>query len=114
VAGLCRRAGRSRRIVGVSVVYRDERGVEYVSVPLPTHEVTEAVPIDAHRLRRRSQDGAPFYAGTDGARLAAQPRGQRKHWSDEQWVAFKEFQTLESELAREDQPVAAAVIVKMR
>ena len=114
VAGLCRRAGRSRRIVGVSVVYRDERGVEYVSVPLPTHEVTEAVPIDAHRLRRRSQDEAPFYAGTDGARLAAQPRGQRKHWSDEQWVAFKEFQTLESELAREDQPVAAAVIVKMR
>ncbi len=99
----------------VSVVYRDERGVEYVSVPLPTHEVTEAVPIDAHRLRRRTppQGEVPFYAGADGAELAAQPRGHRRHWSDEQWVAFKEFQTLESELAREDQPVAAAVVVKM-
>ena len=99
----------------MSVVYRDERGVEYVSVPLPTHEVTEAVPIDARRLRRRSpQDELPFYAGTDGSELAAQPRSHRKHWTDEQWVAFKEFQTLESELARTDQPVAAAVVVKMR
>ena len=98
--------------MGVSVVYRDERGVEYVSVPLPTHEVTEAVPIDARRLRR-TQDETPFYAGTDGAELAAQPRGHRKHWSDHQWIAFKEYQTLEAELAREDQPVAAAVIVKM-
>ena len=97
----------------MSVVYRDERGVEYVSVPLPTHEVTEAVPIDAHRLRRRSHDEVPFYAGTDGTELAAQPRGHRKHWSDEQWIAFKEFQTLESELALTDQPVAAAVVVKM-
>ena len=97
----------------MSVVYRDERGVEYVSVPLPTHEVTDAVPIDARRLRRRSQDEASFYAGTDGAELATQPRGHRKHWSDEQWIAFKEFQTLESELARDDQPVAAAVVVKM-
>ena len=100
--------------MGVSVVYRDERGVEYVSVPLPTHEVTEAVPIDARRRRRRSQDETPFYPGTDGAELAAQPRRHRRHWSDEQWIAFKEFQTLESELAREDQPVAAAVVVKMR
>ena len=99
----------------MSVVYRDERGVEYVSVPLPTHEVTEAVPIDAHRLRRRTpQDERPFYAGTDGTELAAQPRTHRKHWNDEQWVAFKEFQSLESELARTDQPVAAAVVVKMR
>ncbi len=96
----------------MSVVYRDERGVEYVSVPLPTHEVTEAVPIDARRLRRR-QDERPFYAGTDGAELAAQPRGHRKHWSDDQWIAFKEYRTLEAELAREDQPVAAAVVVKM-
>ncbi len=97
----------------MSVVYRDERGVEYVSVPLPTHEVTEAVPIDARRLRRRSRDELPFYAGTDGAELAEQPRGHRKHWSDEQWIAFREHRTLESELAREDQPVAAAVVVKM-
>ena len=64
--------------MGVSVVYRDERGVEYVSVPLPTHEVTEAVPIDARRLRR-TQEEIPFYVGTDGAELAAQPRGHRKH-----------------------------------
>ncbi len=100
---------------GVSVVYRDERGVEYVSVPLPTHEVTEAVPIDARRLRRRTpRNEIPFYAGTDGAELAAKPRAHRKHWSDEQWIAFKEFQTLESELARSDQPVAAVVVVKMR
>ena len=98
----------------MSVVYRDERGVEYVSVPLPTHEVTEAVPINARRLRRRSQqDEAPFYVGTNGAELAAQPRSHRKQWSDEQWVAFKEHQQLESELARTDAPVAAAVIVKM-
>ena len=97
------------------MVYRDERGVEYVSVPLPTHEVTDAVPIDARRLRRRApQDERPFYAGADGAKLALQPRSHRKHWSDEQWIAFKEFQTLESELAREDQPHAAAVVVKMR
>ena len=98
----------------MTVVYRDERGVEYVSVPLPTHEVTEAVPIDARRLRRRApRDDTPFYAGTEGAELAVQPRAHRKHWNDEQWIAFKEFQTLESELAREEHPVAAAVIVKM-
>lgn len=97
------------------MVYRDDKGVEYVSVPLPTHEVTDAVPIDAHRLRRRApREDAPFYAGTDGAELAAQPRGHRKHWSDEQWIAFREFQTLESERARDDQPAAAAVVVKMR
>ena len=99
----------------MSVVYRDERGVEYVSVPLPTHEVTEAVPIDARRRRRRApQDDIPFYAGTDGAELAVQPRAHRKHWNDEQWIAYKEFRTLESELARTDQRVAAAVVVKMR
>ena len=96
-------------------MYRDEDGVEYVSVPLPTHEVTEAVPIDARRVRRRSQqENVPFYVGTDGVELAAQPRSHRKQWSDAQWVAFKEHQHLESELARTDEPVAAAVIVKMR
>ena len=96
------------------MVYRDKHGVEYVSVPLPTHEVTEAVPIDACRVRRRSpQDEVPFYVGTDGAELAAQPRSHRKRWSDAQWVAFKEYQQLESELARTDEPVAAALIVKM-
>ncbi len=97
------------------MVYRDEHGVEYVSVPLPTHEVTEAVPIDARRLRRRSpQEDVPFYAGTDGAELAVQPRAHRRQWSDEQWIAFKEFQTLESEAARTDHPVAATVVVRMR
>ena len=98
----------------MSVVYRDQRGVEYVSVPLPTHEVTDAVPIDARRVRRRvPRDATPFYAGADGAELAVQPRIHRKQWSDEQWSAFKEHQTLESELARTDQPVATALIVKM-
>ena len=99
----------------MSVVYRDERGVEYVSVSLPTHEVTEAVPIDARRVRRWSpQDAVPFYEGTDGAELAAQPRSHRKQWSDEQWIAFREYQQIEYELARTDEPVAAAVVVKMR
>ena len=99
---------------GVSVVYRDQRGVEYVSVPLPTHEVTDAVPIDARRVRRRvPRDEIPFYAGTDGAELAVQPRTHRKQWSDEQWIAFKEHQTLESKLAQTDQPLAAALVVKM-
>ena len=97
----------------MSVVYRDEHGVEYVSVPLPTHEVTEAVPIDARRLRRGSrQHEVPFYAGTDGAELAAQPRSHRKQWSDAQWIAFREHRQLQSELARTDEPVAAVVIVK--
>lgn len=94
------------------VVYVDERGVEYVSVPLPNHEVTDAVPIDANR-RRTVKEPAPVYMGTDGAELAAQPRTHRKHWTDEQWVAFGEYRQLESELAREDEPVAAAMVVKM-
>ena len=99
----------------MGVVYRDEHGVEYVSVPLPTHEVTEAVPIDARRVRRRSpKEEVPFYAGTEGAELAGQPRSHRKQWSEQQWVAFREYQHLESELARTDEPVAAVMIVKMR
>ncbi|MCY4600287.1 MAG: hypothetical protein OXF27_10250 [Acidobacteria bacterium] len=99
----------------MSVVYRDARGVEYVSVPLPTHEVTEAVPIDARRVRRWSpRNTVPFYVGTDGAELVAQPRSHRKKWSDAQWIAFKEHQHIEYELTRTDEPVAAAMIVKMR
>ena len=31
-----------------------------------------------------------------------------------QWVAFKEYQHLESELARTDEPVAAPMIVKIK
>ena len=93
-------------------MYVDEKGVEYVSVPLPNHEVTDAVPIDANR-RRTVKEPVPIYAGTDGAELAAQPRAHRKYWTDEQWVAFGEYRQLESELARQDEPVAAAIVVKM-
>lgn len=96
-------------------MYRDKHGVEYLSVPLPTHEVTEAVPIDARRVRGRSPRAeVPFYVGTDGVELAAQPRAHRKRWNDAQWVAFKEYQHLESDLARMDEPVAVAVVVKIR
>ena len=93
-------------------MYVDERGVEYVSVPLPTHEVTDAVPIGANR-RRTVKEPIRIYGGTDGAELAVQPRAHRKRWTDEQWVAFGEFRQLESDLAREDEPVAAAMVVKM-
>lgn len=94
-------------------VYRDERGVEYVSVPLPTHEVTDAVPIDA-RLpsKRAAPKPVPFYAGTDGAELARQPRSHRRQWTDAQWLAYREQLQLESEMARDDTPVAAAVLIK--
>lgn len=94
-------------------VYRDERGVEYESVPLPTHEVTDAVPLDARIASRR---GTPkpvtFYAGTDGAELARQPRSHRRQWTDAQWLAYREQLELESEMARDDAPVAAAVLIK--
>ncbi len=96
----------------VPVVYVDEQGVEYVSVPLPTHEVTDAVPIGANR-RRTVKEPLPVYAGTDGPALAAAPRTHRKRWTDEQWIAFREHQKLESELARDDEPVAAAIVVRM-
>ena len=95
--------------------YKDTDGVEveYVSVPLPTNEVTHAVPIDAHvvgsRVKKRS---IPFYAGTDGAELAGQPRTHRKQWTDEQWVAFREFQQLETDMSDTDEPVAAVMIIK--
>ena len=94
-------------------VYRDERGVEYVSVPLPTHEVTDAVPIGARITARRAAPKAlPFYAGTDGSELARQPRGHRRQWSDAQWLAYREQIQLETEMARDDAPVAAAVLIK--
>ena len=76
----------------MSVVYRDRYGVEYESVPLPTHEVTNAVPLDARIIARRTErKTVPYYAGTDGAELAIQPRSHRKQWSDAQWGAFEEF-----------------------
>ena len=37
----------------MAVVYRDKRGVEYESVPLPTNEVTDAVPLNAHIVSKR-------------------------------------------------------------
>ena len=97
----------------MGVVYRDEHGVEYESVPLPTHEVTHAVPLEARLVSHRtSRKPMPFYTGTDGAELAQQPRPHRKQWTDDQWIAFKEHEQLETELSRDDEPVAAAMIIK--
>ncbi len=97
----------------MGVVYRDARGVEYESVPLPTHEVTDAVPLSARIASKRAQKKPqPVYEGTDGAELARQPRGHRRHWTDAQWVAFEEQRKREDEESRNDQPVASAVIIK--
>ena len=94
-------------------VYRDQRGVEYVSVPLPTHEVTDAVPLDARiRSKRAAPKPVPFYPGTDGAELARQPRSHRRQWTDAQWLAYREQLQLESEMAQDDAPVAAVVLIK--
>ncbi len=96
-------------------IYRDRNGVEreYVSVPLPTHEVTQAVPLQARLVGNRApRKEVPFYGGTDGTELASQPRAHRKQWSDEQWVAFREFQKLESDMASADVLIAAAMIIK--
>ena len=95
------------------VVYRDRNGVEYVSVPLPTHEVTDAVPITARQLgKRTTKEPVPFYEGADGAELARQPRSHRRRWSEEQWVAFEEHRKAEAEESRQDLPVATALVVK--
>lgn len=94
-------------------VYRDERGVEYVSVSLPTHEVTEAIPIDARiPARRAAPKPVPFYPGTEGAELARQPRGHRRQWNDAQWLAYREQLQLEADMAQHDAPVAAAMVIK--
>ena len=64
----------------VGGIYRDRNGVEveYVSVPLPTHEVTQAVPLAARMVgNRASRKERPFYEGTDGTELATQPRHHR-------------------------------------
>ena len=82
-------------------------------MPLPTHEVTVAVAVDARIVRRTvTRKAVPVYAGTDGAELAEQPRGHRRHWSDRQWLAFEEHRRLEVELSRDDEPVAAIGVVK--
>ena len=94
------------------MVYRDRRGVEYDPVPLPTHEVTAAVALDARIVSRTAtRKPVPVYAGTDGAELAGQPRGHRRHWTDRQWLAFEEHRRLETELSR-DEPVAAVWVVR--
>lgn len=95
------------------VVYRDARGVEYVSVPLPTHEVTEAVSLEArHTGRRASRVERPFYDGTNGPELSDQPVHHRKRWTDAQWAAFEEHRRTDRERAEEDTPAASAIVVK--
>ena len=98
----------------MGVVYRDKWGVEYESVPLPTHEVTAAVPLSARQVNKRApaKKPLPFYEGTDGDQLAKQPAEHRRRWSDAQWVAFKEHQHAEAERAGEDAPIATAVVIK--
>ena len=95
--------------------YRDRRGTEYESVPLPTHEVTEAVPLSARLVAKRSaakRAVAPFYDGTDGATLAVQPRAHRRRWSDAQWVAYQEYVQVIAADPEDAAPVAGMVIVK--
>ena len=96
------------------MVYRDARGVVYDSVPLPTHEVTVAVALDARIVRRTAaaRKPVPVYVGTDGAELAQQPRGHRRHWSDRQWLAFEEHRRLEADLSKDDEPTAAVWVVR--
>ncbi len=95
------------------VIYRDERGIEYVSVPLPTHEVTQAVAVDARIVSRATaRKQTPVYTGTDGSELAAQPRSHRRRWTDRQWLAFEEHRRQEVELAQNDEPAAAVWVVR--
>ena len=99
----------------MAVVYRDRYGVEYESVPLPSHEVTHAVPLDARIIARRNErKTVPYYAGTDGTELATQPRGHRKQWSDAQWGAFEEFRRVDADRTKSEPAVASAIIVKSR
>ena len=95
------------------MAFRDERGVVYDPVPLPNHEVTAAVAVDARIVSRSTvRKAVPLYTGTDGAELAQQPRGHRRHWTDPQWLAFEEHRHVEAELLRDDEPTAAAMIVR--
>ena len=95
------------------MVFRDERGVEYDPVPLPTHEVTDAVAVDARRVHRSApRKSRPLYTGTDGLELSQQPRGHRRHWTDPQWLAFEEHRRLEQDLSSDDEPLAAVIIVR--
>jgi len=97
----------------VYVVYRDDRGVEYIPVPLPTHEVTGAVALDARRLSRTTKRASvELYTGTDGAELAQQPRSHRRRWTDRQWLAFEEHRSVEEERSQEEAPRAAVWVVR--
>ncbi len=50
-------------------MFRDKRGVEYDAVPLPTHEVTVAVALDARIVRRTAaRKTVPVYAVEAGSR----------------------------------------------
>jgi len=101
------------RIREMAVVYRDKRGVEYESVPLPTHEVTDAVPLDAHVVSKRVvRKPLPVYDGTDGVQLAKAPHSQRRNWTDEQWGAYEEYRQLEADQSKYDPPVASVVVVR--
>ena len=95
------------------MIYRDKSGVEYVPVPLPTHEVTDAVAVNA-RLAARSgaRREKPVYTGADGAKLAAQPRSHRRRWTDRQWLAFEEHLRLETDRAGDDPPAGAVGVVQ--
>ena len=97
------------------VVYRDKRGVEYESVPLPTNEVTDAVPLTAHIVSKRvARKIAPLYQGTDGAQLAQSPRSQRRNWTDEQWGAYEEYRRLETDQSEGRNPEAVVVVIRSR
>jgi len=107
------RAGRVHGYNGL-VVYRDAHGVEYDSVPLLTHEVTDAVAVDARIVRRTAaaRKPVPLYTGSDGAELAQQPRGHRRQWTDRQWLAFEEHRHLEKQQSSDPEPIAAVMIVR--
>ncbi len=95
------------------VVYRDKRGVEYESVPLPTNEVTDAVPLTAHIVSKRvARKSVPLYGGTDGAELAQVPRSQRRNWTDEQWGAYEEYRRLETDQSENRTPEASVVVIR--
>ena len=97
----------------MAVVYRDKRGVEYESVPLPTNEVTDAVPLDAHIVSKRVVcKPAPIYEGIDGEQLVRAPRSQRRNWTDEQWGAYEEHRRLVTERSKDDAPIASVVVVR--
>jgi len=95
------------------VVYRDKHGVEYESVPLPTNEVTDAIPLDARIVSKRVvRKPLSIYDGTDGEQLARAPRSQRRNWTDEQWGAYEEHRRLEADQSKDDAPVASVVVIR--